>query len=170
MRVILSLARVPFAMARDGLLPARLGEVSRRSKAPVASVLVLTILACILALSGTFDQLTDLTIFGQWIFYGLTGVAVFVLRRKMPDAPRPYRVIFYPLTPIVFVACAAGLLVNSLANQPRRVRGRTTADRGRVAWIFLSPERNRMKMKDRVAIVTGGGTGIRACHLRTSCA
>ncbi len=116
--VILSLARVPFAMARDGLLPARLGEVSRRSNAPVASILVLTVWACILALSGTFDQLTDLTIFGQWIFYGLTGVAVFVLRRKMPDAPRPYRVIFYPLTPIIFVACAAGLLVNSLQTSP----------------------------------------------------
>jgi APA family basic amino acid/polyamine antiporter len=116
--VILSLARVPFAMARDGLLPARLGEVSRGTNAPVTSILVLTVWACILALSGTFDQLTDLTIFGQWIFYGFTGAAVFVLRRKMPDAPRPYRVILYPLTPIVFVACAGGLLVNSLQSSP----------------------------------------------------
>jgi APA family basic amino acid/polyamine antiporter len=116
--VILSLSRIPFAMARDGLLPARLGEVSRGSNAPVVSVLVITAWSCILALSGTFDQLTDLTIFGQWIFYGLTGAAVFVLRRKMPDAPRPYRVILYPLTPIVFVACAAGLLANSLQTSP----------------------------------------------------
>ena len=116
--VILSLSRVPFAMARDGLLPAKLGEVSRGTNAPVASVLVITVWSCLLALSGTFDQLTDLTIFGQWIFYGLTGAAVFVLRRKMPDAPRPYRVIFYPLTPIIFVACAAGLLVNSLQSSP----------------------------------------------------
>ena len=112
--VILSLARVPFAMSRDGLLPARLGEVSARSHAPVWSVLAITAWSCALALSGTFDQLTDLTIFGEWIFYGLTGAAVFVLRRKMPDAPRPYRVSLYPLTPIIFVGCAAWLLVNSL--------------------------------------------------------
>jgi APA family basic amino acid/polyamine antiporter len=116
--VILSLSRVPFAMARDGLLPAKLGEVSRGTNVPVISVLALTAWACILALSGTFDQLTDLTIFGQWIFYGLTGAAVFVLRRKMPDAPRPYRVMLYPFTPIVFVACAAGLLFNSLQTSP----------------------------------------------------
>ena len=116
--VILSLARIPFAMSRDGLLPRRLGELSEGARAPVWSVLALTLWAAILALSGTFDQLTDLTIFGQWIFYGLTGAAVFVLRRKMPDAARPYRVVLYPLTPIVFVACAAALLVNSLQTSP----------------------------------------------------
>jgi basic amino acid/polyamine antiporter, APA family len=116
--VILSLARVPFAMARDGLLPARLGEVAEGSHAPVWSVLAITVWSCVLALSGTFDQLTDLTIFGQWIFYGLTGASIFVLRRKMRDAARPYRVWLYPLTPIVFVACAAGLLVNSLQTSP----------------------------------------------------
>lgn len=116
--VILSLARVPFAMARDGLLPERLGEVSRGTHAPVWSVLAITAWSSILALSGTFDQLTDLTIFGQWIFYGLTGASVFILRRKMPQAERPYRVWFYPLTPFVFVACAAGLLANSLQTSP----------------------------------------------------
>ena len=116
--VILSLARVPYAMARDGLLPGRLGEVSRSSHAPVASVLAITVWSAVLALSGTFDQLTDLTIFGEWIFYGLAGAAVFVLRRKMPDAPRPYRVSLYPLTPVIFIGCAAALLINSLETSP----------------------------------------------------
>jgi APA family basic amino acid/polyamine antiporter len=116
--VILSLARMPFAMSRDGLLGRAFGEVSARSHAPVWSVLAITGWSCILALSGTFDQLTDLTIFGQWIFYGLTGAAVFVLRRKMPDAPRPYRTVGYPLTPLVFVGCAAALVFNSFSASP----------------------------------------------------
>jgi basic amino acid/polyamine antiporter, APA family len=116
--VIMSLARMPFAMSRDGLLASRFGELSERSRVPVWSVLAITVWSCILALSGTFDQLTDLTIFGQWIFYGLTGAAVFVLRRKMPDAPRPYRTIFYPLTPLIFVACAAALVINSFSTSP----------------------------------------------------
>ena len=52
--------------------------------------------ACVLAVSGTFDQLTDCVVFAGWLFYALTTSAVFVLRRKMPDAPRPYRTIGYP--------------------------------------------------------------------------
>lgn len=116
--VILSLARMPFAMSRDGLLGRKFGEVSEGSHVPVWSVMGITLWSCLLALSGTFDQLTDLTIFGQWIFYGLTGAAVFVLRRKMPDATRPYRTIFYPFTPLVFVACAAALVINSFSASP----------------------------------------------------
>src|SRR5579864_1574349 len=93
----MSLARMPFAMARDGLLSRRFCQVSEGARVPVWSIAAITLWSCILALSGTFDQLTDLTIFGQWIFYGLTGATVFVLRRKMPNAERPYRTIFYPV-------------------------------------------------------------------------
>lgn len=113
---LMSLA--PFAMSRDGLLARRFGEFSARARVPMWSVLAITAWSCILALSGTFDQLTDLTIFREWIFYGLTGAAVFVLRRKMPDAPRPYRTIFYPLTPLIFVACAAALILTSFSASP----------------------------------------------------
>jgi APA family basic amino acid/polyamine antiporter len=116
--VILSLARMPFAMSRDGLLGRRFGEVSEGARVPVWSVMAITVWSCILALSGTFDQLTDLTIFGQWIFYGLTGAAVFVLRRKMPDAARPYRTILYPITPLIFVGCAVALVVNTFSASP----------------------------------------------------
>jgi APA family basic amino acid/polyamine antiporter len=116
--VILSLARVPFAMARDGMLARGLGKLSAGAHVPVWSVLAITGWSAILALSGTFDQLTDLTIFGEWIFYGLTAAAVIVLRRKMPDAPRPYRTLLYPATPILFLVCAAGLVLNSLQTSP----------------------------------------------------
>ena len=110
--------RVPFAMARDGMLARGLGELSETTHAPVASVLFITIWSAILALSGTYDQLTDLTIFGEWIFYGLTAAAVIVLRRKMPDAPRPYRTLLYPITPLIFLICAAALVLNTLQTGP----------------------------------------------------
>jgi APA family basic amino acid/polyamine antiporter len=116
--VILSLARMPFAMARDSLLPSKLGEVAAGSGAPIAAILAVTLWSCMLAVSGTFDQLTDMTIFGEWIFYGLTASAVFMLRRRMPDAPRPYRTWGYPITPLVFIACAIGLIVNTLQTSP----------------------------------------------------
>ncbi|SRR5579883_214505 len=116
--VILSIGRVPFAMARDGMLPRALASLSAGAHVPVVSVLAVTLWSCLLALSGTYDQLTDLTIFGEWIFYGLTAAAVITLRRKMPDAPRPYRTLFYPVTPLIFLVCAAGLVFNTLQTGP----------------------------------------------------
>jgi basic amino acid/polyamine antiporter, APA family len=117
---ILTGARVPFAMARDGLFFARLGELSQRTHAPVASLLAQGAWASVLAMLGTFDQLTNYVIFSGWIFYALTTASVFVLRRRMPDAPRPYRTIGYPLTPIVFVLAAIWLLYNTLATPSSR--------------------------------------------------
>jgi APA family basic amino acid/polyamine antiporter len=116
--VILSMARIPFAMSRDGLLGRGLGELSEGAHVPVKSVILVTLWSAVLAVSGTYDQLTDLTIFGEWIFYGLTAGAVIVLRRKMPDAPRPYRTLGYPLTPLLFLVCAAALVVNTLQTGP----------------------------------------------------
>jgi APA family basic amino acid/polyamine antiporter len=116
--VILSMARIPYAMARNGVMFPKLGELGARSNAPVAAILAVTLWSCVLALSGTFDQLTDLTIFGQWIFYGITASAVFVLRRRMPDAPRPYKTLGYPLTPALFLIGAVLLLGNTLQSSP----------------------------------------------------
>jgi APA family basic amino acid/polyamine antiporter len=116
--VILSIARVPFAMARDGMLGRSLGELSAGAHVPVASVILVTLWSCVLAISGTYDQLTDLTIFGEWIFYGLTAAAVITLRKKMPDAPRPYRTLLYPITPLIFLTCAAALVLNTLQTGP----------------------------------------------------
>jgi len=62
--------------------------------------------------------LSDYVIFASWIFYGLVTSSVFVLRRKMPDAPRPYRTLGYPIMPLVFVLVAAWLVVNTLVNRP----------------------------------------------------
>jgi APA family basic amino acid/polyamine antiporter len=111
-------ARVPFAMARDGLFPARAGMLSRQTRVPATALLMQAVWASVLAISGTFDQLTDYVIFASWIFYGLVTSAVIVLRVREPDAPRPYRTLGYPFVPLAFVAVALWLIVNTLANRP----------------------------------------------------
>jgi basic amino acid/polyamine antiporter, APA family len=111
-------ARVPYAMARDGVFFSKAGILSHRTHVPVYALLLQAVWASALAISGTFDQLSDYVIFASWIFYGLVTSSVFVLRRKMPDAPRPYRTLGYPVMPFVFVLVAAWLVVNTLVNRP----------------------------------------------------
>jgi APA family basic amino acid/polyamine antiporter len=116
--IILMNARVPFAMARDGLFFRRLGELNPSSRVPVAAIWTQAVWACVLALSGTFDQITTSVIFALWIFYALAGSSLFVLRRKLPAAPRRYRTPGYPVVPLLFVAVAVWLVVNSVRAYP----------------------------------------------------
>jgi len=115
---ILGTARIPFAMARDGLFFESLARVSRKTHVPVISLIVQGFWASILALSGTFDQLTDYAIFAFWIFYGMVAAAVFVFRQKMPDAPRPYKTWGYPIVPALFVLVTIWLIVTTIKNAP----------------------------------------------------
>ena len=115
---VLSGSRVPYAMAENGLLPEPLAYVSPKTHIPVWSVVVPSVWACVLALSGSYDALTDYMIFGGWIFYALTVVAVFVLRRKHPEWERPYKAWGYPVVPLLFLAVAGWLLVNTIVTQP----------------------------------------------------
>lgn len=117
---ILTGARVPFAMARDGLFFARIGQLSEKAHVPVGALLIQAVWASVLAMLGTFDQLTNYVVFAGWIFYALTTASVFVLRRKLPDAPRPYRTLGYPVMPVVFVLVAVWLLYNTLATPSSR--------------------------------------------------
>jgi APA family basic amino acid/polyamine antiporter len=112
-------ARVPYAMARDGLAPARLGFVSEAARAPVGAVLVQGGWACLLATSGRFDQLTNYVVFSSWVFYGLNAGTVLILRRRRPDLERPYRVPGYPVIPILFAVLASLLLANTIVASPR---------------------------------------------------
>ena len=100
---ILGTARIPYAMARDGVFFQGLARVSKWTKVPVIALVVQGVWAGILALSGTFDQLTDLAIFAFWLFYGMVTAAVFVFRFREPNAPRPYKTWGYPVVPAVFV-------------------------------------------------------------------
>lgn len=116
--IIMGQARIPFAMARDGLFFRRLGEVGRKGRAPIWAIVAQSGWGCVLALSGTFDQITTYSIFALWLFFGVTVGAVFVLRRKMPDAQRPYKTLGYPLVPLLFMLVAVWLVVNTIATNP----------------------------------------------------
>src|SRR3712207_8078570 len=86
---ILTGARVPYAMARDGLFFQNLARLNPRTRVPIGALLVQGVWACVLALSGSFDALTNYVIFGSYIFYGLVTASIFIFRRRMPDAERP---------------------------------------------------------------------------------
>ena len=111
-------ARVPFAMARDGLFFGALADLSEESRAPAKAIWFQAIWACVLALSGTIDQITTSVIFAVWLFTDLVGSSLFVLRHKLPVAPRRYRAIGYPVVPALFVIVAAWLVINSLSATP----------------------------------------------------
>ena len=114
---ILSASRIPYAMAKDGLMVKPFEKLSIQA-VPVNGVLFQGAWASVLALSGSFDTLTDYVIFGSWIFYALIGSSIFVFRRRYPDAERPYRAFGYPIVPVVFLLVAGWLLVNTIMTAP----------------------------------------------------
>ncbi len=115
---ILTGSRVPYAAARDGLLFRPLARVHRRWLTPHISILVQAVLAVLLVFSGTFSEIITYVIFSEWIFYGLVTTGVFLLRRREPDLPRPYRTWGYPWVPAIFVVCSLLLLANVLRERP----------------------------------------------------
>ncbi len=111
-------ARPYYAMAREGLFFSSMAKLNS-SHAPANVVWIQCIWACLLVFSGSFDQLTDMVIFAVFIFYGATAAGVFILRKKMPDAHRPYKVWGYPFVPAIFILFCIGLLLNTFITQPR---------------------------------------------------
>jgi APA family basic amino acid/polyamine antiporter len=111
-------ARVPFAMARDGLFFGGLAKLSETSSVPSNAIWFQGIWACVIALSGTFDQITTSVIFAVWVFTALVGTSLFVLRRKLPAAPRRYRTPGYPVVPALFILVALWLVINTLTASP----------------------------------------------------
>ncbi len=115
---IMSNARTSYAMASEGLFFPKMSKINK-AHVPGNALLYQCVWACILVLSGTFDQLTDMLIFAAFIFYGATTLGVFILRRKMPDAPRPYRVWGYPVVPALFILFCIFLVGNTIFARPR---------------------------------------------------
>ena len=114
--VILTSARVYFSMGGGGMFPAMLGRAHPQFRTPGASLLVQAGWSIALLFSGTFDTLTDTLIFVSWFFYAANAWAVVVLRRREPDAPRPFKVPWYPLVPVLFVGFGLIYLVLTLCN------------------------------------------------------
>jgi APA family basic amino acid/polyamine antiporter len=115
---VLASARFPYAMARDGLFFKSLSAISPRTRVPVRALVAQGFWAGVLALSGSYDMLTDYAIFALWIFYGLAAGAVFVFRRKFPDEERPYRAWGYPVVPALFLLATAWLIINTILTTP----------------------------------------------------
>jgi len=111
---ILMAPRVFYAMAKDKLFFRQLAEVHPRFRTPVIAIVTSGVWACVLAWTGTFERLLAYVVFAGWIFYGLAGVSLFVFRKRKPDAARPYRVPWYPVTPFLFVGAAGAVVLNSL--------------------------------------------------------
>jgi APA family basic amino acid/polyamine antiporter len=116
---ILTGARVPYAMARDGSFFRSVAYVHPRFRTPGVSILALSAWSAVLVLSGRYDQLFTYVIFASWILYAMAAASVIVLRKKRPDLPRPYRTLGYPVVPALFVATAALLEVFTLKQSPR---------------------------------------------------
>jgi basic amino acid/polyamine antiporter, APA family len=115
---ILSGARVPYAMARDGRFFASMARVNPTYHTPGVAILGLSAWGAVRVLSGKYDDLADFVVFGSWILYGMTTAAVLVLRRTRPHLERPYRTWGYPFVPIVFVIAALLIESVTLINKP----------------------------------------------------
>jgi len=117
--MVLSGARVPFAMARDRAFFHSMGRLHPRYRTPAVSLVALSALGVVFALSGTFDQLYTYVMFMQVVSYAATVVGLFVLRRTRPAVPRPYRCTGYPYLPALYVIFAGAWALNSVFTRPK---------------------------------------------------
>ena len=108
--------RIPFAMARDKLLPFDkfLGKVNQKYQTPLNAFIFEAVLASLYVFSGSFDTLTDLVIFVLWIFFTMAVAGIFILRTKHKDLERPYKVPFYPIVPLIGVTGGIYILISTL--------------------------------------------------------
>jgi len=145
---IMSGARVPFAVARDGYFFRALAEVHPRFHTPSVAIVVQAVLSiALLLLGGSFRQLFSLAIFAEWLFYMIAGSTVFAFRWREPDALRPYRMWGYPVLPAIFVAVAAALLGYTFWNErPNSWYGLLVILAGiPVFWFFSSRRRSNFR-------------------------
>ncbi|HUI58989.1 MAG TPA: amino acid permease, partial [Steroidobacteraceae bacterium] len=115
---ILTRARVPYAAARDGLFFEPFGRLDARTRTPIISLVLVGGWATLLAASGTFDQLTNMAVMSYAVFWIPVALSVVVLRRKLPDAPRPYRVWGYPYVPLAFALVMVWIVLSALLARP----------------------------------------------------
>jgi basic amino acid/polyamine antiporter, APA family len=111
---VLATSRVTFAMGQQNKLFSRAGRVQPKYSTPGNALLINAIWTCILIISGSFDMLTDMLIFVTWFFYGMSALGVFLLRKRMKEVERKYKVWGYPIVPLLFVAFTAFFLGSTI--------------------------------------------------------
>jgi len=114
---ILSGSRVPYAAALDGLFPEPMASVHPRFRTPTVSITAQAVIAGAFALTGSYNSLYTKAIFSEFVFYALVTAGIFILRRREPGLPRPYRTWGYPFVPAIFVVVAVVLLANTMLEQ-----------------------------------------------------
>jgi APA family basic amino acid/polyamine antiporter len=120
---MLTAPRVYFAMARDGVFFRRIGELGEKSRVPVAAILLQGVCASIIALVGRFEQVLNYVVSIDVLFFGLTGAALLVFRRRSTDAPPPIRVPFHPVSTLLFVAACWSIAITTIVSAPRDAGG-----------------------------------------------
>ena len=143
---ILSGARVPFALARDGYFFQSIAEVHPRFRTPSVAIVVQCALAIVLLLlvneSSNFRQFFSLAIFAEWLFYMIAGSTLFVFRRRDPRTDRPYRVLAYPVVPAVFIVVSAVLLFYTFTDNLRNSAAGTAAILAGIPVFYFFAQRN----------------------------
>lgn len=135
--------RIPYTLAQNGTLPgSKMLSKVNSGGSPYNSIWLIAILACLYALSGRFNLLTDLTIFTVWLFYVLTFIGVIKLRRDYPDLPRPYKVPLYPVIPLIAIAGGVFVILNQL------ITATTIALGGIIITLIGLPVYSYMSKKD----------------------
>jgi APA family basic amino acid/polyamine antiporter len=115
----LSGARVYYAMARDGVFFESMAQVHPKWRTPAFSLIGQAVWACLLAVSGRYDQLYTYVIYGMVLSYTLTVIGMFVLRWKRPEIPRPYRCTGYPWLPAIYVLLGTWWTINTIVERPK---------------------------------------------------
>jgi basic amino acid/polyamine antiporter, APA family len=126
--------RIFFAMADDGLFFRRIASVHPRFKTPYLAISLAAGMAILFVLLRSFEQLADAFVLGIWPFYALGVAAVYTLRRKRPDLPRPYKTLGYPVTPALFILAVAFLLGNALLNDMSYYAAKLSGDATPHEW------------------------------------
>jgi APA family basic amino acid/polyamine antiporter len=137
--------RVPFAVARDGYFFRVLAEVHPRFLTPGNSLIVQAILSCALLLMvSRFQQLFSIAIFAEWLFYMVAASTIFIFRKRLPDAARPYRAWGYPVVPAIFIVAAAFLLYSTFTeNLSRSLIGSAVILAGIPVYLYFRSQQHR---------------------------
>ena len=115
---IIGASRLGLPMSQDAPAFRWLARIHPRYRTPTAGIVTLGVWSMLLVLSGSYEQLFQYSLFSSFIFHAITALALFTLRRKQPDTPRPYRVVGYPWVPALFLVAMTGLVLNTLRERP----------------------------------------------------
>jgi APA family basic amino acid/polyamine antiporter len=130
--------RVYFAMARDGLFVPSAGTVHAKFHTPASAIIAQGVWSGVLVLSGTLSQLVSYTGFAVVLFSAIAVLALFVLRHRHPDAPRPFRALGYPWAPAIFVGASTVIVMNEIwRNGPTAAAGLAVIAAGVPAYFLV---------------------------------